>query len=117
MIRRDPNRTVIPGVVVDAVVEEPFACHPSFAQGYYDRDNAFYLEWDRIAKDPDTLDAWLDEWVYGLANHARVRREVRRRALGSLAAGPGALAARSTTGGTRERPTRPGTSAIRSPRS
>ena len=43
---------MIPGVVVDAVVEEPFACHPSFAQGYYDRDNAFYLEWDRIARDP-----------------------------------------------------------------
>jgi glutaconate CoA-transferase, subunit A len=70
VIRRDPNRTVIPGIVVDAVVEEPFACHPSFAQGYYDRDNAFYLEWDRIAKDQETLDAWLREWVYGTANHA-----------------------------------------------
>ena len=69
-IRRDPNRTVIPGIVVDAVVEEPFACHPSFAQGYYDRDNAFYLAWDRIAREQASLDAWLDEWVYGLANHA-----------------------------------------------
>jgi len=68
-IRRDPNRTVIPGAIVDAVVEEPFGCHPSFAQGYYDRDNRFYLEWDTIAKDPETLAAWLDEWVYGLANH------------------------------------------------
>ena len=68
-IRRDPNRTVIPGAIVDAVVEEPFGCHPSFAQGYYDRDNRFYLEWDAIAKDADTLAAWLDEWVYGLANH------------------------------------------------
>ena len=46
VIRPDPNRTVIPGAVVDAVVEEPFACHPSFTQGYYDRDNAFYLDWD-----------------------------------------------------------------------
>ncbi len=55
VIRRDPNRTVIPGIVVDAVVEEPFACHPSFAQGYYDRDNAFYLAWDAIARDPTTL--------------------------------------------------------------
>jgi glutaconate CoA-transferase subunit A len=69
VIRRDPNRTVIPGAIVDAVVEEPFGCHPSFAQGYYDRDNRFYLEWDRIAKEQDTLDAWLDEWVYGTANH------------------------------------------------
>jgi len=67
--RRDPNRTVIPGAIVDAVVEEPFGCHPSFAQGYYDRDNSFYLEWDRIAKEQASLDAWLDEWVYGTANH------------------------------------------------
>jgi len=69
VIRRDPNRTVIPGAIVDAVVEEPFGCHPSFAQGYYDRDNSFYLEWDRIAKEQASLDAWLDEWVYGTANH------------------------------------------------
>jgi glutaconate CoA-transferase subunit A len=68
-IRRDPNRTLIPGAIVDAVVEEPFGCHPSFAQGYYDRDNRFYLEWDAIAKDPETLATWLDEWVYGLENH------------------------------------------------
>jgi glutaconate CoA-transferase subunit A len=70
VVRRDPNRTVIPGVVVDAVVEQPFACHPSFAQGYYDRDNAFYLRWDEIAKDQSALDAWLGEWVYGLESHA-----------------------------------------------
>src|SRR5881296_312260 len=69
VIRQDPNRTVIPGVVVDAVVEEPFACHPSFAQGYYDRDNAFYLEWDRLARDPETLEAWLKEWVHDLGSH------------------------------------------------
>jgi glutaconate CoA-transferase, subunit A len=69
LIRADPNRTVIPGAVVDAVVEEPFACHPSFAQGYYDRDNAFYLEWDHIARDADSLDAWLKEWVYDLGSH------------------------------------------------
>jgi glutaconate CoA-transferase subunit A len=70
VIRRDPNRTVIPGAVVDAVVEQPFACHPSFAQGYYDRDNAFYLAWDKIAKEQDSLDAWLREWVYDLGSHA-----------------------------------------------
>jgi glutaconate CoA-transferase subunit A len=70
VIRRDPNRTVIPGLIVDAVVVEPKACHPSYAQGYYDRDNRFYLEWDEIARDAERLDAWLDEWVYGLASHA-----------------------------------------------
>lgn len=70
VIRRDPNRTAIPGVVVDAVVEEPHACHPSFAQGYYDRDNEFYLEWEGISKDPEKLESWLKEWVYGLGSHA-----------------------------------------------
>jgi glutaconate CoA-transferase subunit A len=69
VIRADPNRTAIPGLIVDAVVVEPGACHPSYAQGYYDRDNAFYLEWDRIARGPETLDAWLDEWVFGLGSH------------------------------------------------
>jgi glutaconate CoA-transferase subunit A len=69
VIRADPNRTVIPGLIVDAVVEEPFACHPSYSQGYYDRDNRFYLDWDPIARDPETLEAWLKEWVYGLESH------------------------------------------------
>src|SRR3954469_13644233 len=70
VIRADPNRTVIPGLIVDAVVEEPFACHPSYSQGYYDRDNRFYLDWDPIARDPETLEAWLKEWVYGLEKHS-----------------------------------------------
>jgi glutaconate CoA-transferase subunit A len=69
-IRRDPNRTVIPGLIVDAVVVEPRACHPSYTQGYYDRDNRFYRDWDAVAREPDTLDAWLKEWVYGLQSHA-----------------------------------------------
>ena len=69
-IRRDPNRTVIPGLIVDAVVVEPRACHPSYAQGYYDRDNRFYREWDVIAREPGSLKAWLEEWVYGLQSHS-----------------------------------------------
>lgn len=66
VIRSDPNRTVIPGFIVDAVVHEPFASHPSYTQGYYDRDNAFYLEWDKITEDPARVKVWLDEWVYGV---------------------------------------------------
>jgi glutaconate CoA-transferase subunit A len=69
MVRRDPNRTVIPGLIVDAVVVEPKACHPSFAQGFYDRDNRFYVEWDSISRDPACLEAWLQEWVYGMMSH------------------------------------------------
>ncbi len=68
-IRRDPNRTAIPGLIVNAVVVEPRACHPSYAQGYYDRDNRFYLDWDAVARDAKSLEAWLKEWVYGLESH------------------------------------------------
>lgn len=70
VIRSDPNRTLIPGIKVSAVVVCPRGAHPSYAQGYYDRDNRFYLEWDQISRDPQRLDAWLDEWVYGTSDHA-----------------------------------------------
>jgi len=70
VIRADPNRTVIPGLIVDAVVHEPYAAHPSYAQGYYDRDTQFYLTWDSISRDQQDLLAWLDEWVHGLAGRA-----------------------------------------------
>ena len=70
VIRSDPNRTVIPGLIVDAVVVEPRACHPSYTQGYYDRDNRFYLQWDEIGRHPETLAQWLKEWVYGLESHS-----------------------------------------------
>jgi glutaconate CoA-transferase, subunit A len=69
VVRADPNRTLIPGIKVDAVVVCPRGAHPSYAQGYYDRDNRFYLEWDRISRDPKVLSAWLDEWVHGTATH------------------------------------------------
>ena len=66
VIRSDPNRTIIPGLVVDAVCHVPFCAHPSYTQGFYDRDNAFYLEWDRLSAEPARVQAWLDEWVFGL---------------------------------------------------
>ncbi len=75
VIRADPNRTLIPGMIVDAVVCEPFGCHPSYAQGYYDRDNDFYVEWRAISKDVNRFKSYLDEWVFGVLNRAEyVRR-------------------------------------------
>jgi glutaconate CoA-transferase subunit A len=66
VIRSDPNRTLIPAIVVDAVCQVPFSCHPSYAQGYYDRDNEFYLQWDKISESADAVRNYLDEWVYGV---------------------------------------------------
>ncbi|NDF13868.1 CoA transferase subunit A [bacterium] len=66
VIRRDPNRTLIPGILVDHVVHEPWGCHPSYAQGYYDRDNDFYVKWEEISRDPKTYQDYLNEFVYGV---------------------------------------------------
>ncbi|PYP30703.1 MAG: 3-oxoadipate--succinyl-CoA transferase subunit A [Gemmatimonadetes bacterium] len=70
VIRSDPNRTLIPGMIVDAVVLEPWGAHPSYAQGYYDRDNDFYVAWERISRDPGELRRYLDEFVHGVPDRA-----------------------------------------------
>jgi glutaconate CoA-transferase subunit A len=70
VVRADPNRTVIPGFVVDAVVVEPWGAHPSYAQGYYDRDNDFYVAWEPISRDERALARYLEEYVYGVTDRA-----------------------------------------------
>jgi glutaconate CoA-transferase subunit A len=70
VIRSDPNRTLIPGFIVSAVCHVPYASHPSYAQGYYDRDNDFYLKWDKISESTEATKAYLDEWVYGTKDRA-----------------------------------------------
>ncbi len=76
VIRSDPNRTIIPGFIVDALVVEPYGAHPSYAQGYYDRDNQFYLEWDEISKDEERTKKYLDEWVYGVKDRQEYIRKL-----------------------------------------
>ena len=70
VIRSDPNRTLIPGAIVTSVVVEPFGAHPSYAQGYYDRDNDFYIAWEPISRDPAALQKYLDDYVYGVPDRA-----------------------------------------------
>jgi glutaconate CoA-transferase subunit A len=69
-IRADPNRTLIPGLIVDAVVVEPWGAHPSYAQGYYDRDNEFYIGWEPTSRDPAALDRYLDDFVFSVRDRA-----------------------------------------------
>jgi len=88
VIRSDPNRTLIPGLVVDAVVHEPFGAHPSYVQGCYDRDNEFYLEWDRLSRSEEQTAAWLEEWVYGVADRADYLRKLGSERLERLQPGP-----------------------------
>jgi glutaconate CoA-transferase, subunit A len=70
VIRADPNRTLIPGLIVDAVVVEPWGAHPSYAQGYYDRDNEFYVQWEGISRDASALERYLGEFVHGVSDRA-----------------------------------------------
>jgi len=70
VVRSDPNRTVVPGMLVSHVVHEPFGCHPSYVQGFYDRDNDFYVAWDDISKTTESYARYLDEWVYGVPDRA-----------------------------------------------
>jgi glutaconate CoA-transferase subunit A len=88
VVRADPNRTAIPGLIVDAVVVEPFGAHPSYVQGYYDRDNEFYLAWEAISRDAVALDAWLAEWVYDVPDRAAYVAKLGEKRVTALKPGP-----------------------------
>jgi glutaconate CoA-transferase subunit A len=60
-----PGAIVIPAWVVDAVALAPGGAHPSYADGYYDRDNEFYVRWDEIGRDRERFAAWIERHVLG----------------------------------------------------
>ena len=68
VIASDPNRTLIPGFLVSAVVECPYGAHPSPVQGYYKRDDAFFRDYHQQTKTPAESGAWLGRWVHGVAD-------------------------------------------------
>jgi glutaconate CoA-transferase, subunit A len=68
VIASDPNRTVIPGFLVNAVVECRYGAHPSPVQGYYKRDDAFFRQYHEHTKTKVDSDAWLGRWVYSTAD-------------------------------------------------
>jgi len=88
VVRSDPNRTLVPGSKVTAVCVAPHGAHPSYAQGYYDRDAAFYDAWDEVSRDHDRLCAWLDEWVHGVPDRDAYVRRLGADRLEQLAAAP-----------------------------
>lgn len=58
-----PNSVVLPAWTVDAIVAAPGGARPSYAHGYYGRDNAFYTAWDAISRDRDTFLTWMRQHV------------------------------------------------------
>src|ERR671920_438878 len=71
-----PFQIVLPSVAVDAVAVVPRGAHPSYADGYYDRDNAFYEAWDPISRDRERFRQWMDEHVLGVENFAEHTRSI-----------------------------------------
>jgi len=73
-----PFQIVLPAVLFDAVAVEPMGAHPSYADGYYDRDNAFYERWDPVSRDRDAFRAWMERHVLGTENFGEYMESVRR---------------------------------------
>jgi glutaconate CoA-transferase subunit A len=71
-----PNAVILPKWVVSAVCEVPGGAKPSYAQGYYDRDNAFYQAWDPIARDREAFTAWMHRHVLGTRDFAGFTRSL-----------------------------------------
>jgi glutaconate CoA-transferase subunit A len=82
--RRDPNRTIIPGFKVDALVVEPWAAHPSACQGYYDRDNSFFLEYEDSTRSLEGFRSYLEKWVYSVKDRAEYAETLGLARLNSL---------------------------------
>ncbi len=68
VIASDPNRTLIPGFLVSAMVNEPWGAHPSPVQGYYGRDHAFFSQYHELSRKVEDFERWLERWVTGVSD-------------------------------------------------
>ena len=76
VIASDPNRTVIPGFLVTAVVECPLGAHPSPVQGYYKRDDAFFQQYHAETKTQSDFNSWAQKWVNGVADRSEYAKQL-----------------------------------------
>lgn len=93
VITSDPNRVIVPGFKVAAVVHQPGGCHPSPLPGYYNRDHQFFTEYHQASRQPAGFQAWLQEWITGLPGHAAYLEKLGQARLNALKPGQPALAA------------------------
>jgi glutaconate CoA-transferase, subunit A len=84
IISSDPNRTVIPGFLVSALVESPFGAHPSPVQGYYRRDDAFFEQYHQETKTKSSYEAWKECWIDRLSDRAEYLDQLGRERIESL---------------------------------
>lgn len=70
-LRRNPDRTVLPGFRVSAVCEVPWGAYPSYVEGHYGRDDAAYSDWDALSRDSGTLDRWIETAIRDVPDFER----------------------------------------------
>jgi glutaconate CoA-transferase, subunit A len=73
-----PGGVVIPSWTIDAVAVATGGAHPSYAHGYYERDNEFYVQWDAISRDRDQFAAWIERHVLGTSDIMEYHRSLQR---------------------------------------
>lgn len=76
VITSDPNRTLVPGLLVAAVVHEPRGAHPSPVQGYYGRDHTFFLEYQEKTRTLEDFEGWLARWVLNVSGRSEYMNQV-----------------------------------------
>jgi len=85
VIASDPNRTLVPGFLVAAVVHEPGGAHPSPVQGYYGRDHAFFAEYHEQSRKLEDFEKWLEHWVVRTADRREYMKQLGSPRFDSLA--------------------------------
>jgi glutaconate CoA-transferase subunit A len=70
------NACVLPAWVVSCVCHVPGGAHPSYAHGYYKRDNLFCKAWDGISRERETFLAWMNRHVLSTPDFAEYRRSI-----------------------------------------
>jgi glutaconate CoA-transferase subunit A len=86
VIQKDPNRTLIPGFLVSALVQEPWGAHPSPVQGYYNRDHGHYIAYHQESGDRKSYLKWLEAWVLGVKDRKGYVGRLGKRKIAALAA-------------------------------
>lgn len=98
VIASDPNRTVIPGFLVSAVVECRYGAHPSPVQGCYKRDDQFFQQYHAETKTVAGFQAWAQRWIYSVADRAAYADQLGRDRLAELGVKQHAYAAQTDYG-------------------
>jgi glutaconate CoA-transferase subunit A len=84
VIQKDPNRTLVPGFLVSAVIQEPWGAHPSPIQGYYNRDHEKYIAYHQKSRDREGYLGWLEQWVLGVKDRDEYIKLLGKEGMASL---------------------------------